>query len=325
MRDDKERNSPLRDDGTLRLQRNAPVDIFATSASRRFAMPFDFTMLRSAAISYLLAGLLLVGCTPPEFPAPDDRLARETLADLQHRDLEAVRSHIDSAVASPNGPMSPALSMLADSIAGYTAADSATRVGYNVFTVAGAPDRRRMGVTYELSGHGRWLLATVEMSGTGDAERIIGLRIVPRTQSLASESAFTFRGKGPAHFLVLLMAIVCAGGSLVTAVVVARTRMPRRWLWAFVALVGAMVVQFDWSSGASRVLLFQVVLLSAGFAKAGPFAPWIVSFAMPVGAVLALDRRRRALRVPPPVVVPPFPPLAPLRPVLPADTTTPTT
>ena len=284
-------------------------------------MPLHFTMLRSAAISYLLAGMLLVGCTP-EIPVPDDRLARKTLADLQHRDLEAVRSRTDSAVASPNGPLSPAIALLADTIAGFTAADSAAQVGFIVFTPFGAPDRRRVDVTYELSGHGRWLLARVGMVGTGDTERIVLLSLMPRTQSLAVENAFTFRGKGPAHFLVLLMAVVCAGGSLVTAVVVARTRMPRRWLWAFVALVGAMVVQFDWSSGASRVLLFQVVLLSAGFAKAGPFAPWIISFAMPVGAVLALDRRRRALRAPPPVVVPEFPPLAPLRPVEPADTTT---
>jgi hypothetical protein len=34
-------------------------------------------------------------------------------------------------------------------------------------------------------------------------------------------------------------------------------------------------------------------ILSAGFAAAGPYAPWIVSVSLPVGAIVFLALRRR--------------------------------
>ncbi len=69
--------------------------------------------------------------------------------------------------------------------------------------------------------------------------------------------------------------------------------MPRRFVWAAAALVGVGSFQLDWTSGATRILPFQLMLLGAGFLRANEAAPWIMMFGFPMGALWALSRYRR--------------------------------
>jgi hypothetical protein len=109
-------------------------------------------------------------------------------------------------------------------------------------------------------------------------------------------NAFSLRGKSATHYVTLGLAVLFALGSVAAAGLVARTPMRRRWLWALVALVGAGTFQLDWTTGATRIVPFNVLLLSSSVMRPGAYASWVVSFAFPVGAMLALQRRRRALR-----------------------------
>ena len=63
-----------------------------------------------------------------------------------------------------------------------------------------------------------------------------------------------------------------------------------------VVLVAVGAVQLNWSTGAVFTSLVHLQLLGSGAVKQGIAAPWVLSAAFPLGAVLALAKRRRFLR-----------------------------
>ena len=245
-----------------------------------------------------LVALILVFLTACSFshPIADDRFARQALKDLQNGQVDGVRARVDSVSTAHGQPLTPLLALIADSLRTFGPIDSTTKlIGWNV--VNGVT--YYAGLSYELSGgrgaH-RWGIVTVDVRGRDTLKRIIGLGVSSIPEPLEKANRFTLRGKSAAHYLTLLLAFVCVLCSVTAAVKVGRTPMPHRWFWTLVALVGFGTFQLDWSSGAWHLALIHLQLLSAGFRKMGPYAPWLVSFSLPLGAAIALDRRRRALR-----------------------------
>jgi hypothetical protein len=77
---------------------------------------------------------------------------------------------------------------------------------------------------------------------------------------------------------ILLMMIVCIA-----------SRVRRRWLWIIFILLGCFVqFEVNWSSGQWSVKPLNLVLLGAGFYRFGVYGPWILHFALPVGAIVFL-------------------------------------
>ena len=68
--------------------------------------------------------------------------------------------------------------------------------------------------------------------------------------------------------------------------------MRRRWLWALVALITSPAMGLNWTTGQLTHQL-NLFLLFGGAAMRGVAAsPWIVTFGMPVGAIVAYFRFR---------------------------------
>ena len=243
---------------------------------------------------FALLLVLLAACNFTH-PIADDQFARQALADLQTGRIEAARAHVDSVTTANGRPLTPVLAMIADSLRMFAPIDSSTKlVGWNV--VNGVT--YYAGLSYELSDKAgkRWGVATVDLRGRDSLKRVIGLGVSSLSEPLEELNRFTLRGKTPAHYLTLALAFLCVSCSVTAAVKVGRTPMPRRWLWTLLALVGAATFQLDWASGAWQFALIHFQLLSAGFTKHGPYAPWVISFSLPLGAAIALERRRRVLR-----------------------------
>src|SRR5262249_13853277 len=109
--------------------------------------------------------------------------------------------------------------------------------------------------------------------------------------------AFTLSHKSPAHVLMLLALaaeLVFIGYALV---VCARTPLKRRkWAWMLLCLVGAGGLGFDWTSGAFALKLFSVQLLfGISFTRGGPYAPWLLTVSLPIGAIMFLANRKLLL------------------------------
>jgi len=121
----------------------------------------------------------------------------------------------------------------------------------------------------------------------------VGVRRVPA--SLRTINAFTLEGKTPAHLLMLTLLIAVPTFSLIVAVLVLQTSMRRRWLWAALALLGAGKFGFNWTTGQTFNQTISVQLLGAGVYRGGLAGPWLLFVSFPAGALIALDRRRRAI------------------------------
>ena len=58
-------------------------------------------------------------------------------------------------------------------------------------------------------------------------------------------------------------------------------------------LFGIISFRLNWTTGDFEFQLLNIRLLGAGFLRSGTVAPWILSFAIPVGAILFWIKRSK--------------------------------
>jgi hypothetical protein len=114
---------------------------------------------------------------------------------------------------------------------------------------------------------------------------------------LAEINAFTFAGKGPLHYVFLVLAIgavcLCVG----TFILAIRTPNIRwKWLWAIFCLIGVCQFSLNWTTGATNIMPAHIALLGAGFSSRAFGMPWIISWSVPIGAIAFLIKRWRLAR-----------------------------
>lgn len=221
--------------------------------------------------------------TPPEH----DRLAREFLAAVRRDDSVSILRQVTPTLRLAfRDSLRAIVSLLpAGSV------DTLRQVGV---TRASKHGKYGTALVYELHTPAGWGLATVDILEEDGIRSVSGFSAERLPGSIESTSGFSLSGKSPAHFLVLLLALGCAGLSIVAAVLVAKEKIPRRWLWALFALLGVAPVTLNWATGEVSFQLLSVLLFSAGAVRPGLGGPWLVSVAFPIGAIAALQRVRRA-------------------------------
>ena len=192
---------------------------------------------------------------------------------------------------------------IADSIAGVQtrfralgAIDSVQLMAGHVFTPAQSGLVRRT-LLYQVFGTRGDLIAQLQLLEEFGEHYIDALQIQPVTPAMRTQNDF-WRNLGPGQLLMLLCMLATVAFTLWAAVVVARTRMRRRWLWVFLALLGVTKVTMNWSTGTVSMQLLSIQFLSASVGTPGPLAPWFVALSFPAGALLALQQRKREARTP---------------------------
>jgi hypothetical protein len=231
---------------------------------------------------------LLIGCglTKPD-PAAD-AFGRQLIHFTTTGDSAGIIGSLDSTLVATT-PWS-AIKAVSDSLAALQP-DSTALIGWNIDLTPGA---YQANLTYELHGKG-WALVTMVLRRRDSTLRADGFHFERSTGSMSELNAFTLAGRGWRHFLVLGIAASCVLICLVSATLVMRTPMPRRWIWVFVAVIGVGQVTLDWATGDWTFRTLQLELFGAGAFRMGLVGPWTVSFALPLGAAWALWRRRQFL------------------------------
>lgn len=236
------------------------------------------------AITTLVAAGLL-GCAMLKPPAELDSLGRRALRAIAAGDSAALGQVADASMptsAADDDYRAVALTLTA------WAPDSVALVGWNV-NVTG--QSRNAQLTYELHGHQGWGLAILSFAGRTEGYRLVGLNLTPQASSLASLNAFRFRGRGPAHYLVLFATVASVLFTLATAVGVWRTPMPRRRLLALLALLSFGSVALNWTTGQWTVQPTNLLLFGGAVVRVGFVGPWVLTCGLPLGACIALWRR----------------------------------
>lgn len=150
---------------------------------------------------------------------------------------------------------------------------------------------------YEVHGQSEYSVARIGVARELGLAYLSGLHAQRLPAPFSQMNALTFAGKGPGHLIVFAVAIGLVAFSFFTAFYVLDSRMPQRWLWAPLALVGASQVVFNWSTGAVAFSWFAVRVPVIGMGRLGAVGPWFLVVALPVGAFIAFERARRYRRV----------------------------
>lgn len=250
----------------------------------------------------LLSALLLAGCNvrklvESQVPPGADARSREYLELIRRGQLDS--AHARLAPGPIQADAQAGLRQL-EGLLRDRSLDSMQRIGVHVNT-NGATGLRRIGLAYQVHDSLGWFVANILHVGRpGDDMRswmIEGVRIQPTRGDLEAIHAFTLAGRGARHWLWVVAMVAAFLLSVATALHVGMSRgMPRRWLWVFVALLGVGRFSLDWTTGAWSFAPLQVMLFGAAYMRPSEFAPWIMSFAIPAGAIVAEWKRRAWLR-----------------------------
>lgn len=148
----------------------------------------------------LVCALLVSGCTPAGVVPPEtDRAARAALDSLRP--------------------------------------DTVQLVGYTVFR-SFKRDFQQWTLDYQLHNPTGWSAARVSVAASGGNRQVGGVRVVPEPESLAQSRALTWANATPAGLLALFAGLNLVAFCVVTAILIIRTPMPRRWLYALGSIIG---------------------------------------------------------------------------------------
>jgi hypothetical protein len=251
--------------------------------------------VRALAVSSALAlsTMALYGCSQEDAmrrftPADADARARSYLALFTVGRADSAAARLLPALQGPEADRQLArIATLLDA----QRFDSTHAIGANTNTFNGV---RHVNMTYELHTGRGWMVGNVATVDSAGGWYVEGVSVTPIDRPLEETTRFTLHGKSAVHYLWLALAIIAPVISIGAAVWIAtRRKMPRRGRWVLASLIGVGGFSLNWTTGETFVRIVHVQLGAGGVMRAGLAAPWILTFSLPIGALLALDRYRR--------------------------------
>lgn len=259
----------------------------------------------TAAVLLVVSSLAACGGVGERFirglvPPDADALARRTITAVASGDTATLHRVLLVGSNPPAG--------LADSVFALRAQFASDRP--DTMRLVGAEVLRMRGVRYTRAVYevhtppmagaaaGRWTAVQIGLAQELGVTLVNAIRAQPIPDALERVNAFDAPGKGAMQWLALAAALAVVAYTLVAAVTVARTPMPKRWWWALLALVGAGRIAVNWTTGDLAAQPFYGQVFGAGAVRDGLVGPWFITLSLPLGAWLALRHRRAALAPP---------------------------
>lgn len=247
----------------------------------------------------LIATMLLAACSPAawneKLSTPQERgEAARVIALVRARDVAQLR-----AVARPDlsGQLTPeAVEKIAALVPNHGDAALVT-VSVNSMTIAGKQSTQKA-FNYDVGAGKRWALVQIVIDTSTAANKVAGIQVFPSAQRASTVNDFSWAGKSPLHYGWIVMMAAAVVVSVAGVIVAIRSSLfrRRRWLWIAGCALSFVTFSLNWSTGEWTVLPVSFLLLGASAAQAGPFNPWVLSFAIPIVAIVVLFRAWRAQR-----------------------------
>lgn len=246
----------------------------------------------------IVIGLLLAGCDQKALlqkfvPKDDDAFARRFLDAIRTGDYTAADQML---VASLRGPKSENGLRELNHVLAHGEPVSVEIIGCNLFTNSSSQGTvRTTNLSYQFHFPDSWAAGNIAVGHQSGATSIVDSHFQSIPDSLEVLNRFTWSGKSVVHYLVFAACIAIPLLILVALIVCIRSRVRRKWLWIIFILLGFVQFRFDWSSGHFDVQPISFALFGASAFRPSSYAPWILGFAIPVGAIFFLALRRRLL------------------------------
>jgi hypothetical protein len=213
-------------------------------------------------------------------PVSDDTIARHYIEQLRTRHFSEIERHLDPRIG---GDTQAGLEQAASLIAGQPLR-SLDAVGFQENLTGG---EHEIALAYEATMPHSWALVQIVPRGTGASTMIEGLRVNPMSTSLETVNAFTLHSKDLAQYAWLVAAVAVGLFTTWGLVVCAwEPYVKLRWLWLLLICFGVAQFSMNWTSGSSFIQPIAISVPTIAFRRMGPIAPWIVSFWVPLGAII---------------------------------------
>ena len=146
--------------------------------------------------------------------------------------------------------------------------------GYSSSVAGNGGSRHRVSISYQValldSAHEgtRYVLARVSEEEDSIGQLwVVGMRTDNLTGPLQRINAFALSGKSPAHYMMLVLAMLVLLFILGVEIVCLRTPIRRRGVWILLILLGSPVLSFNWTTGEVHMNTLNVLLLGAGWLR----------------------------------------------------------
>lgn len=250
-------------------------------------------------IILVILGLLLASCSPAKM---DDERVTPQEKSIATAFIAALQSgRIDTVKAS----LKPQLYEQTQGIDRSFQAAIPKDANYNLVSVvvetnsANGIATTLKALNYEFGAGTKWAVFQIVETQTPGGPQIVGWHAVPYDRQPSTSGNFTFAGKGALNYLWLVAMMLSTLTIVVTLVIVGRSHgVKRRWLWAIGSALGLGQFTLNWTTGAWGVRPLGFLLLGSAAFKASPFDAWMLSFSLPVVAVIFLLRRKALMAQP---------------------------
>lgn len=253
----------------------------------------EFVKLKTVIVLTIV--LVLFGCDQKAWfekfmPKEDVEFSKNYLALFQEHDFDAIEAKIDPTLKGTQ--LRPKLERIASVFPPGKPSDIQT-VGAQTFS---NPDTTRVSLTFQYAYPGKWLLANVVLQKKEGEVVVAGITVRPLRDSLENINRFSFDGKGITHYAVFALAIAIPLAIVLVTILCIKTPIPKRkWLWVIFVLAGFVEVTLNWTDGNLTVKPISFLLFGAGFSKASPYGPLLLSVSIPIGAIVFLFKRKKWL------------------------------
>lgn len=249
-------------------------------------------------IALVVSLFLLTSCTTYQdmmdklIPKKEVKMAEDYLTKLREKDFEYIKSELSDELKPKVTDAS--LVQLSEHFRGGELI-STEIIGSEVHTFNGIWQGN---FTFEYRFVEGWNLANVIFRKVGEKYDVIGLAVYQTKMSQKELNAFNLTNKTLLHYSVISMAFFVPLFILVSLYICVLTPMPKRkWLWIIFILLGISAIRINWTTGQYAIQLLSVHLLGASASAAGPYAPWIISVSLPLGAILFWIRRKHYIEL----------------------------
>jgi hypothetical protein len=252
---------------------------------------------------FIFIVMTIVGCGVPQTSSdfdktPEAQFLKATVSQVESKDYAAIEALMDSRVNQPD--IRQALDRLRGQIPdGQPIHMEPVDWSFVKKTNAqsNSTDARNAKVAIEYAYPGpKWLLASANLSGEPGNFRIVSFNLVPLSESMTQKNAFTLKEKSALHYIFLVCAVTAFVLSIYALVRCLRLKgLRHKWLWVIFTSFGFVVFSINWTNGAVFINPLAFYLFGAAFVRDGWVGPWVVSFTLPVGAIVFLWKQRAAL------------------------------
>ncbi|WP_409414548.1 hypothetical protein [Altererythrobacter sp. MF3-039] len=151
-------------------------------------------------------------------------------------------------------------------------------------------------LNYELGTNDNWAIIQIQMQDTDAGPLLIGWHVTPFDRRPTTANDFGFEGKGLLEYVWIVAMVLSTGTIIFAAVLAIRSKGIRhRWLWIIGCLIGFGKFQLNWSTAEWGFQPISFSILGSAALKPSPFDPWVMSFSLPIIALVFLVLRGRLL------------------------------